>query len=133
MGMGAGGAMGMGHYGGMMHPMQMQGLHAMGSMGYLPQQAPQGRPAPSQSTDAGGAASSAGTSQARPCSVAVFTYAQTLREWPAALGFPGRRQACSSSRGLSCASKATSSTRASSLYVLHFGACSADRLLCNAR
>ena len=68
MGMGAGGAMGMGpHYGGMMHPMQMQGMHAIGNMGYLPQQAPLGRPAPSQSADAGAAASSAGTSQAGPC------------------------------------------------------------------
>lgn len=86
MGMAAGGAMGMGHYGGMMHPMQMQGLHAMGSMGYLPQQAPYGRPAPSQSADAGGAASSAGTSQARPCSGALSTYMQPLRAWPGALG-----------------------------------------------
>ena len=86
MGMGAGGAMGMGHYGGMMHPMQMQGLHAMGSMGYLPQQAPHGRPAPSQSADAGGAASSAGTSQARPCYGALFTYMQTMRARPSALG-----------------------------------------------
>ncbi|KAK9840579.1 hypothetical protein WJX81_002805 [Elliptochloris bilobata] len=61
MAMGAG-AMGMGpHFGGMVHPMQLQGMHAMA---YLPQQAPLAGPAPARSVDAGAAHSSAGTLQA---------------------------------------------------------------------
>jgi len=63
MGMvGAGGALGMGaQFGGLMGPMQVQGMHAMG---YLQQQL---RPAaaPAASADTGAAHSSAGASQAR--------------------------------------------------------------------
>ncbi len=63
MGMvGAGGALGMGaQFGGLMGPMQVQGMHAMG---YLQQQL---RPAaaPAASADTGAAHSSAGAPQAR--------------------------------------------------------------------